>query len=121
MSQDATGRDDAVPSRRDSVIELVLMGLAAVPVMLSLWASVITGDGQWFQRSGALMVLFSVAVEYHRRRMAERGTLPASEPDRGTSMMPGVVVRFWRSIPYICYVAILLGTLIWAYGDLLFR
>ena len=79
MRQDAVNKDGAAPSRRDSVIELVLMGLAAGPVMGSLWASIATGDGQWFQRSGALMVLFSVAVEYHRRRMAQRGTLPGAE------------------------------------------
>lgn len=114
------GSDSAVPSRRDSVVELVLMALAAGPVMVSLWASMATGDGQWFQRSGALMVLFSVAVEYHRRRMAQRGTLPDAEPGRATALMPGMLVRFWRSIPYICYVAILLGTVIWAYGDLPF-
>jgi hypothetical protein len=34
--------------------------------------------------------------------------------------MPDALVRFWRSVPYVCYVAILVGTLIWAYGDLVF-
>jgi len=54
------------------VIELVFMLGALGPVLVSAYVSFATGEGHWFQRSGPLMVLFSVAVEYHRRRMAER-------------------------------------------------
>jgi hypothetical protein len=32
--------------------------------------------------------------------------------------MAKVILRFWQSIPYVCYMAIVVGTLIWAYGDL---
>lgn len=95
------------------------MLLAAVPVLISFAVSIATGEGHWFQRSGAVMVLFSVAVEYHRRRMAERGTRPAGDTAH-RSLMPVLPLRFWRSIPYVCYAAIVAGTLIWAYGDLLF-
>lgn len=87
--------------------ELVLVLLAVAPAMISLAASVATGDGEWFQRSGSLMVLFSAAVEYRRRHLLQAG--------RGNDSW-----LFWRRIPYVCYSAILLGTLVWGYGDLLF-
>lgn len=85
------------------------MLLAVGPVVVSFAASWLTGDGQWFQRSGSLMVLFSVALEYRRRQLQGTGT-PSTH---GTWL-------FWRKIPYICYLSIFAGTLIWAYGDLLF-
>lgn len=110
-----------MPSRGDYAIELILMLLAMVPVLVSAYASIQTGDGHWFQRSGALMVLFAVAVEYHRTRMLRR-------PNRGGVTAAGVptnspyaVVRLWRSLPYVCYLAIFAGTIIWSYGDLLFK
>ncbi|PWG63738.1 hypothetical protein [Sediminicurvatus halobius] len=87
--------------------EITLMLLAMGPAMISLAASMATGDGEWFQRSGSLMVLFSAAVEYRRRHLRETGRTDGSW-------------LFWRQIPYVCYSAILLGTLIWGYGDLLF-
>ncbi|MCL7940256.1 hypothetical protein M8009_08070 [Halomonas sp. ATCH28] len=108
------------PSREATLVEALLMMMAVVPVLLSAYASLVTGDGHWFQRSGALMVLFSVGVEYHRKyllRCLESGTrswLAASiRPAR-------LVTRFWRAVPFVCYLSIVVGTLIWSYGDLLF-
>lgn len=88
--------------------EVVLVLLAMGPPMISLMASIATGDGQWFQRSGSLMVLFSAAIEYRRRNALEAGRI-------------GPRWLFWRRIPYVCYWSIFLGTLIWGYGDLPFR
>lgn len=88
--------------------EFVLVLLAMGLPMVSLMASIATGDGEWFQRSGSLMVLFSFAVEYRRRFGLQ-------------SRAPAIGWLFWRQIPYLCYSSIFLGTLIWGYGDLLFR
>ena len=107
-------------SRRDYVIEILFMLLAMVPVLVSAYASHITGDGQWFQRSGALMVLFSVAVEYHRRRMPRSGSNEVVGPKSIGRAGTQIVQRFWGSIPYVCYISVFIGTLIWSYGDLLF-
>ena len=108
------------PSRRDYVIELVFMLGALAPVLISAYVSFVTGEGHWFQRSGALMVLFSVAVEYHRRRMAERSVAVEAERTVTPSGFRRLLARFWGNIPYVCYMAIAVGTLIWSYGDLLF-
>lgn len=90
------------------VAEIVLVLLAMGPPMVSLMASLETGNGEWFQRSGSLMVLFSAAVEYRRRNALYTGRARAGW-------------LFWRQIPYVCYASIFLGTLIWGYGDLPFR
>lgn len=91
------------------VIEIVLALCAMGPPMLSAMISLETGDGHWFQRSGSLMVLFSVAMEYRRSQRVKRGRPASSLPE-----------PFGVSVPYVCYVSIAVGTLIWGYGDLLF-
>lgn len=106
-----------LPSREATLIEALLMMLAVVPVMVSAYASLVTGDGHWFQRSGALMVLFSIGVEYHRKHPRK----PDGRHRWTASSAPARLVRrFWGAIPYVCYLAIVVGTLIWSYGDLLF-
>lgn len=109
------------PSAEATAVEALLMLLAMMPVLISAYVSLVTGEGHWFQRSGALMVLLSVGIETHRKyllRCVEEGSraawlVAAGRPAR-------LVVRFWRSIPFVCYSAIVMGTLIWSYGDLLF-
>ncbi len=62
------------PSRQDYALEAVLILCAILPVMVSLYVSMATGEGHWFHRPGALMVLFSFAVEFHRTRVFGRAT-----------------------------------------------
>lgn len=111
MSVSGERADAGQPSSRDTLIEALLMLLAVLPVILSFQLSLATGDGHWFQRSGALMVLFSVGIEYHRRHVVRclAGAMTVTKP---SLWMAHWVHRFWRSIPYVCYIAIALGTLI---------
>ncbi|MBD3895682.1 hypothetical protein IEI94_07430 [Halomonas sp. ML-15] len=117
----ATGSKQRLPAPRDTLIEAGLMGLALLPTLVSFYISLVTGDGHWFQRSGALMVLFSVGVEYHRKHLMSCQYLSLSETTEGVSTrMARIIIRFWRAVPFACYFAIVVGTLIWSYGDLLF-
>ncbi|TLF51759.1 hypothetical protein FEI13_07390 [Halomonas urmiana] len=109
-----------LPSREATLIEALLMLLAVVPVMVSAYASLVTGDGHWFQRSGALMVLFSIGVEYHRKHLRDCLESDGRHWLVSSSTPARLVRRFWRAIPFVCYLAIVVGTLIWSYGDLLF-
>ena len=99
-------------------VELLLILLSVGPVMMSAYMSFVTGDGHWFQRSGSLMVLFSVAVEY--RRAVQRARAIDSTGNRLKAVVEAQSKPVWRSVPYICYLQILMGTLIWGYGDLMF-
>lgn len=88
--------------------EIVLVLLAMGLPMVSLMASIASGNGEWLQRSGSLTVLFSAAVAYRRRHLLNiRGAATGG--------------LLWQQIPYVCYSSIFLGTLIWGYGDLPFR
>jgi hypothetical protein len=107
-----------VPSREATLIEALLMMMAVVPVLISAYVSLVTGEGHWFQRSGALMVLFSIGVEYHRKHVIRCLETNEVSPLGSPHPMAKVILRFWQSIPYVCYMAIVVGTLIWAYGDL---
>lgn len=97
--------------RNDSAhLEVVLLMLLAVaPVLVSAAISYNTGDGHWFQRSGSLMVLLSVVTEFRRSRLKRAGLLELPR-----------FIPLWRSVPYVCYASIAMGTLIWGYGDLMF-
>ncbi|MDR5866793.1 hypothetical protein [Halomonas koreensis] len=120
MSPTPSDAARAEPSQRDYAIEVLLMLLATLPVLASAYASHATGDGQWFQRSGALMVLFSVGVQYHRTYWLRCVERQGPRAGRGPARWVRVIGRFWHSIPYVCYLAIVMGTLIWSYGDLMF-
>lgn len=117
----AADLDQQLPTAKDTLIEAALMVLAMLPVVVSALVSLMTGDGHWFQRSGALMVLFAVGVEYHRKHLLS--CRPVSHEGTGpgvSTRMARLIIRFWRMVPYACYFAIVIGTLIWSYGDLLF-
>ncbi|MBW6389832.1 hypothetical protein [Billgrantia antri] len=119
MSLPEERSDMGQPSPRDTVVEASLMLMAVLPMLVSFQLSLTTGEGHWFQRSGALMVLFSVGIEYHRRHVMR--CLPGAMAVTQSSLrMAHWIHRFWRSIPYVCYTAIAVGTLVWSYGDLLF-
>ncbi|GGX86445.1 hypothetical protein GCM10007160_12170 [Litchfieldella qijiaojingensis] len=125
MSQTEPLQASQKPAPRDYVVEATLMLLAVVPVLISAYASFVTGEGHWFQRSGALMILFSIGVEYHRSQVmhcVDPECLDPGEvrPFGRSQMLARLITRFWRSTPYVCYLAIVMGTLIWSYGDLLF-
>lgn len=120
MAESDVSNTPVIPSPQDYVLEAIFMLFAVLPVVVSAYASYWTGDGHWFQRSGALMVLFSVAVEFHRTRVFGDFNRHGDSDADAPSETHYAVVRFWRSIPYICYSAIFMGTIIWSYGDLLF-
>ncbi|XKE45320.1 hypothetical protein LG302_18520 [Halomonas organivorans] len=121
MPTSSPSRPGTEPSGRDYALEGLMMVLATLPVIVSAYASHVTGDGQWFQRSGALMVLFAVGVQYHRSYWLRCVERQARRDGRPPAPLVHWIGRIWHSIPYVCYLAIVMGTLIWSYGDLMFR
>ena len=99
-------------------IILVVLGLSSI--LVSAIASFISGDGHWFQRSGSLLVLFSVVLEFRQSQIAK----PSASRDVSVGGQPAAIshnfpaVRKW--LHYFAIVTIGIGTLIWGYGDLLF-
>jgi len=96
--------------------------LAAVLVGLSLLASFYTDAWHWFQRSGALMVSIGAVLSTRRAlSLILEGMIGASSPARSLSSSETTQAIDMRELKTcVCgFLFVAMGTLIWAYGDLL--
>ena len=94
-------------------------GLATVAG--SLVYSLASAEGEWFQRSGSLLVLFAVVLEI-RQTAIEQPKKSKSVSIEGTA---AATKGFYFSCeqtdsPDRMGGALVIGTVIWGYGDLLF-
>lgn len=99
--------------------------LAAISFPIFAWFGILSLDdnnGDWFQRSGSLVVLCAAIIEYILFRInisatPASGDKTASGSDRKTSAM---YLRYILALKYITAVVAIVGTIIWGYGDLIF-
>jgi len=93
---------------------------AVIPLLSSLCVSYITGNGLWFARSGSLTVLFAAALQYRLGGHMERIQFArsASAMLRGPGL-PGPS-KSDVLLGKISVALLIIGTLVWGYGDLLF-
>ena len=101
--------------------------LLSIIIPIAAWHGVFQYDEDvtlWFQRSGSLMVLFSVWAEYNLFKI-DKLTKPTNE--EGVSFEDfahraaldtdyGTIIKFYKLITAILAV---IGTVIWGYGDIL--
>jgi len=74
----------------------------------------------WFQRSGSLMVLFAVTLDFEQSKYIHREE--SISPRIGTNILIGKELsNARRLIQHFAVFLILIGTLIWGYGDLPFK
>jgi hypothetical protein len=106
--------------RRAFLQVLVLCLCAVVPPLFSLTGIFAPEDeplGQWLQRGGAVMTAFAVLAQFRAAGIATMitGTTFAEtwEPYHKYNRLQALAA--WLSL-----VLVVIGTLIWAYGDLLF-
>ncbi len=87
----------------------------------SFYYSVASGDPQWFQRSGSIVVLIGVFIT--ARRIVRLGENYLNEdwnlPDESAEGKKALLDQRSESI-YGPIVAVI-GTIIWGYGDLVFN
>ena len=99
-------------------VALLLAGVAVVAGSAGI--SLTSGDGEWFQRSGSLFVLFSVLVEIQQTILKQ----PRASSDVFINNAPAAInnpisaVSKW--LHRFAWGGIVIGTVIWGYGDLLF-
>ena len=102
-------------------IEVLILLLACSFAVASYLFSQATGDAHWFGRSGAVVVILSVWVETRNYAAQQRlndcrhsaaGFVSGSPQDWS---MP----RRRKILEYVTLLIVLLGTLIWGYGDLM--
>ena len=96
----------------------VTIGLASV--LISFLVSASGEDPEWFQRSGSLLVIFAAVFEARLQRL--------SAPVRSKSVFVGgsplttwpELTVFQKALHLYALSGLVLGTLIWGYGDLIF-
>ena len=105
-------------------LDASLLLLATGTPLLSAWLSYRFGEPHWFQRSGSLTVLFAAILEFRQAAIDKdvRDAAWAAAKRRswaGTAIV-GQLPTPRKTIAVIALVLVVLGTIIWGYGDLLF-
>ena len=75
--------------------------------------------GSWFQRSGSLIVIIAVWIEF--KLLSINGDV---NPTGITDPIQSLIMKFspWYKLSsYLAAVLAITGTLIWGYGDLLYK
>ena len=96
--------------------------LAAILVGVSLLASFYTDAWHWFQRSGALMVSIGAVLSTRRAlQLILEGMIGDGKPTRPLTTRETIQTREMGELQTcVCgFMFVAMGTLIWAYGDLL--
>jgi hypothetical protein len=100
---------------------LVLCLCAVVPPLFSLTGIFAPEDeplGQWFQRAGIVMTVFAVLAHFKAAGIA--ATMIAGGTFAETWEAYHKYNRFQVLAAWLSLVLVVIGTLIWAYGDLVF-
>ena len=109
--------------REPAYIDVALFLLAYGVVIVSAYYSQQTGDPLWFARSGSIMVIFSGALEFRQARIQQRRIEVASRTigTFGGGMAPLELPLYRRIIIWTSHISLIIGTLIWGYGDELYK
>ena len=106
--------------RRALAYRIVLALCAALALVISAIASHYLRDGEWFQRSGSLCVLFSVLLEIYqsflKKPQPSRSVFVEGRPTMVDPKVSAVDVWFHR----FAWFGIVFGTVVWGYGDIFF-
>lgn len=105
---------------RDAAPDILLILVLCTAVATSLYIQTLHA-GNWFMRSGALMVLTGAILEYRNnsliRRLDTTSIKWAKGFGRPTIFEPHPLRR---AIAYIAHGFVIMGTFIAAYGDIVF-
>ena len=102
-------------------VDILLASLAVFPTVISLIVDLICSNEYfWFQRSGSVMVLFAVILDFNQSRYAENKS-STNVIIQGVPALIGVALTEPRKkIQIFSIFLAVLGTFIWGYGDIPF-
>lgn len=100
--------------------EIFFLIIALSIVIISFIASLFDDEYLWFARSGSIMVLFAVIVEYKLNNK----TLKSINKKVSASVTYKTPISLLNNtqhkyVSIIAHIFVVLGTLIWGYGDLI--
>ena len=102
------------------VVSIALILICSVVILVSAVASYCLGDGQWFQRSGSLCVLCSVILEIHQSLLREPQPSSTVSTEGRPAMKSPEVSTLDGWFRRFAWLGIIMGTVVWGYGDLVF-
>ncbi|MBA6231379.1 MULTISPECIES: hypothetical protein [unclassified Colwellia] len=106
-------------------LSLILITLAISLPLLALYYPYMPPKetiGTWFQRSGSLITFLGVCVEFIIFRVPDYVYANGSQPGFPCAFDGGGMhEKIYRFVKVTGVIVILLGTLIWGYGDIPFR
>ncbi|MGP5565439.1 hypothetical protein [Vreelandella alkaliphila] len=82
-------------------------------------------DQYWFQRSGALLCMLAIAVEFRINEV--RGAIDVTDEDLTSITEQAVITedfidtQTYLFLKYFSHFSIAVGTVVWAYGDIPFK
>lgn len=104
-----------------TLIDVALLGVALGIAGASLWLAFVEREPQWFGRSGSLVVLFAVIVEFRNVQLQQRLNDKAVESSGGIGgiLAPSGQPPFRQVVIYVAHFIVMIGTIVWGYGDLI--
>jgi hypothetical protein len=103
-----------------NLIDYLLLGIAFLWAVCGYILACKMDNGLWFSRSGSVIVLLCVIVEYRLASLQQLGYGNAKKAFSQGIVSSGMIPPHKKRIGWITHVQIVIGTLIWGYGDLLF-
>jgi hypothetical protein len=96
--------------------DILLLLVGFLVAAISYIVDVLAGCSEWFHRSGAVTVLLCGIVAY--RSLSKHYEKLFNLPQRGTVLRTS---RNQRIIDLCTLVLSILGTIVWGYGDIVFK
>jgi hypothetical protein len=116
-------REEVLAKAGKFKIEALFLLLAYVVMFISASVSIRTGDASWFARSGSIAVLISAIIEFRNYSVQQKLNEIAQE----SSAYWGAKPEKWK-VPVgrkifdkTVLFTVVLGTVVWGYGDLFFK
>ena len=103
-----------------NLIDSILLLISLAWGVYNFLCSYSTGDGMWFSRSGSVIVLICVIVEFRLGNLRQLGFENAQKAFQHDIVSSGQLPEYKKYIGWFTHFQIIIGTLIWGYGDLLF-
>ena len=120
MPQDKP-RPEARMKLRDWIDAGTPIALCIGTLSVSVWLSFAYDNSEWLQRAGSVVVCLSVWLEI-QQQLAKAPVVNTSVRINGMPTLSAPDVPKARKVLHlIAWGGLLVGTLIWGYGDLLFQ
>ncbi len=107
---------------RKYTIEWSLIGVAILVAVISVIADYYSTDYNWFARSGSVVVLLAVFVEFkvspHIYDDIQRAQFMQTEVKMSVPFK-AKPTKSRRNISFAAHILLVAGTVIWGYGDLI--